>query len=134
VPPTTTLPPATLPATTTTTPPPPYPPTTISQARALARKGDTSGFSFVSSQTNAQQPCPNIQFSTTAPSGLSDQQLTADLLDYFFNEKQTHGCGEVDVDASDGGDVLDYTDPNKVNPTTIEVDLPDGTTFNIGTG
>lgn len=114
----------------------------------LAQTGDTSGFSIISTQSNDLPNCPNIGYRTVVPSGLSDQQLAADLLAYYFNVKANHGCGETDVDGylspadadpngpnagvADAGDVLDYTDPSKSNPTSLHVDLPDGTSFNIG--
>lgn len=114
----------------------------------LAQTGDVSKFSLISTHGNQSGMCPTIAIRVVAASGLSDQQLSADLLDYFFTADRLHGCGDVDIDgylnaadartngstavSTSGGDVIDTTDPSKTQPSSLALELPDGTSLKIG--
>jgi hypothetical protein len=101
-PPTTTT---TEPPTTTTVPPIAYPPTTLKQAKALAATGDSNVFDEWKIRSNQSASCPNTGFYVTAPTSLTDQQLSADLLAYYFlllqNNVNVTDCGGMSITAYD---------------------------------
>lgn len=152
---TTTAPPpstttTTVPPTTTTAPSLVYPPTTLSQVKALAATGNISDFNYINMQDNSDPGCENTGIRVVMPQGVPDQQMSADMLKYFFQELQQYppssGCGGLNIDgynsASDAspngpldGAATSGTvelDVNSTNPkNSLDVTLPDGSSFTV---
>jgi DnaJ-like protein len=80
-----------------------FPPTSLSQAKALAATGDTSGVRIFRTTNNGLQGCFDFGISIVVPRSLTGQPLAAALLRIYFRQEQKHlnttGCGGMSIDA-----------------------------------